>query len=81
MWLKVLKRADTHSVVQIIGKPAIMKAMIPNLPPPGYVFEVDSVRFDLLSSQLQAKHTSGDTSGKFEVPRPKRPKLASTDGV
>ena len=77
MWLKVLKRADTHSVVQIIGKPAILKAMIPNLPPPGYVFEVDSVRFDLLSSQLQAKHTSAE----FEVPRPKRPKLASTDGV
>ena len=77
MWLKVLKRADTHSVVQIIGKPAILKAMIPNLPPPGYVFAVDSVRFDLLSSQLKAKHTSGD----FEVPIPKRPKLASIDGV
>lgn len=73
MWVKVLKQVDRHSIVQVVGKPSILKAMVPGLPPPGYVHELHDAHFDFLTSQLVVKTVSCDCV----EPLPKRPKLES----
>ena len=70
MWLKVLKQTDKFSIVQILGQPAVLKAMIPNLPAPGHVKNIKDVTYDIKTSQLL-----GNVRDDSSEPVPKRPKL------
>ena len=70
MWLKVLKQTDKFSIVQILGQPAVLKAMISDLPAPGHVKNVEDVTYDVKTNQLVV-----NVQDDFLKPLPKRPKL------